>query len=133
MKLNFKVNKSADFVLDYLTDMQKFASVHPVISKIKPTGSNKYLVYETLPLGFIPISFTYPVVVNSNSASKTVFFNATVLTFMKIDMAFIIKPDDEFSEIEETIVFSSPLPGKFIMERIFKKQHTQLFRNIDLV
>src|SRR5690606_40899548 len=51
---------SSDLVFDYLTDMQKFVLVHPVISKIDSTGQESYLVHETLKFGFVPFSFTYP-------------------------------------------------------------------------
>jgi len=42
MELSFKINKSADFIFDYLTDMQKFVSVHPVITKIDKTNNDSY-------------------------------------------------------------------------------------------
>ena len=57
MKLSFRIHKKSDLVFDYLTDMQKFVSVHPVISKIDNTGQESYLVHETLKFGFIPFSF----------------------------------------------------------------------------
>ena len=58
MQLSFRIKKTKDIVFDYLTDMQKFASVHPVITKIVQTNTNNYLVYETLKLGFLSFSFT---------------------------------------------------------------------------
>ena len=58
MNLIFRVNKPIDTVFDYLTDMQKFVSVHPLISKIDDLSGNNYLVHETLKVGFIPFSFT---------------------------------------------------------------------------
>ena len=35
MKLTFKSEKSVEKIFEYLTDMQKFAAVHPVISKMR--------------------------------------------------------------------------------------------------
>ena len=52
MKLSFKIHKNIDLVFDYLTDMQKFVSVHPVIFKIENTSAKSYLVHETLKFGF---------------------------------------------------------------------------------
>jgi hypothetical protein len=47
-------------------------------------------------------------------------------------MKFVLKTDNDFTIIDEEIMFISPLPIKFIMERIFKKQHNQIFKNIEL-
>lgn len=132
MTLTFRINKPTDFILDYLTDMQKFVSVHPVINRIKRIGNNRYLVFETLKLGSIPVSFTYPVTVESKLADKTVIFRATVLKLTKIEMTFVVQADRGFSVVEETIRFSAPLPVKAIMQRIFRKQHEQLFKNLAL-
>lgn len=132
MDLSFKLKKSPDLIFDYLTDMQKFVSVHPVISKIDKTGDESYLVYETLKFAFIPFSFTYPVTIEKNSADKVVVIRATVLKVTKIEMLFVLKADNDHTIIEENIQFRSPLPIKFIMQGIFRKQHGQLFKNIEL-
>jgi len=133
MELSFKINKSADFIFDYLTDMQKFVSVHPVITKIDKTNNDSYLVYETLKFGFIPFSFTYPVTIESNFSDKNVIIRATVMKLTKIEMTFVLKAGKDFTVIEETIQFKSPLPVKSSMQNIFKKQHGQLFKNIGLI
>ncbi len=130
MKLSFTVNKDIDFVFDYLTDTQKYVSVHPVISRIDNTGNEVYLVHETLKLGFIPFSFTYPVTIEKNSADKTVTVRATVFRLTKIEMKFALKSDSNCTVIDEEIQFKSPLPVKFMMQRIFRKQHQLLFENI---
>lgn len=132
MKLSFKVNKNIDLVFDYLTDMQKFVSVHPVISKIEKTSDKNYIVYETLKFGFIPFSFTYPVTIEKSIKDKIVIIRATVFKLTKIEMKFVLKADKDHTIIDEEIQFNSPLPVKFIMKSIFKKQHTQLFKNIEM-
>lgn len=131
MDLSFKINKSTDYAFDYLTDMQKFVTVHPVIYKIDAITHENYLVYETLKLGFIPFSFTYPVTIEKNSVDKIVVIRATVFKLTKIEMQFVLKSDNDYTIIKEEINFKSPLPVKFIMKSIFKKQHTQLFKNIE--
>ena len=132
MELSFRLKKKSDFIFDYLTDMQKFVSVHPVISKIDNTGNESYLVHETLKLGFIPFSFTYPVTIEKNNIQKVVIIRATILKLTKIEMKFVLKTDNDYTRIEENIQFNSPLPVKFIMQSIFKKQHNQLFKNIEM-
>ena len=131
MKLVYKIHKPISLIIDYLTDMQKFVSVHPVIYKIDKLDKNKYLVYETLKLGFIPVSFTYPAIIESNFID-TVTIRATVMKLSKIEMVFTLKVKDNFTLVEENIRFNSPLPIKSIMESIFRKQHSLLFKNIEL-
>ena len=133
MELSFRINKTSDFIFDYLTDMQKFVSVHPVITKINKTGNDSYLVYETLKIGSIPLSFTYPVTIESKPLDNMVIIRATVMKITRIEMTFIVRADSGFTIVEESIEFKSPLPVKSIMRAIFKKQHEQLFKNIEMV
>jgi len=132
VKISFRIKKNIEFTFDYLTDMQKFVSVHPVISKIDNIGQESYLVHETLKFGFIPFSFTYPVTIEKNISEKKAVIRATVFKLTKIEMKFVLKTDNDFTIINEEINFKSPLPVKFIMESIFRKQHIQLFKNIEL-
>lgn len=131
MNLIFKINKPLDFVFDYLTNMQRFASVHPVISKIDTLGNGNYLVHETLKFGIVPFSFTYPVSIKKNNNEKIVVMVATVMRLTKIDMNFILRSENRFTIINETIDFRTALPIKSLMQRIFKEQHEQLFQNIE--
>ena len=132
MKLSFRIHKNVDFVFDYLTDMQKFVWVHPVISEIENKRNENYLIHETLKFGFILFSFTYPVTIEKSLLNKTVTIRATVFKLTKIEIKFVLKTDNDYTIIDEEILFKSPLPIKFIMEGIFKKQHNQLFKNIEM-
>jgi carbon monoxide dehydrogenase subunit G len=131
MNLTFKINKPIDTIFDYLTDMQKFVSVHPVISKIDNLSGNNYLVHETLKLGIIPFSFTYPVIIDQNFNDKKVVIRATVMKLTRIEMSYKLTTENNSTIINETITFKSPLPIKSIMQNIFRKQHTILFENIE--
>ena len=131
MELSFKIRKSPAFVFDYLTDMQKFATVHPVIYKIENTGINSYLIYETLKFGFIPISFKYPVSIEVNRLEQLVVYRAVVMKIAQIEMRFMAKQKDGHTQVVENIIFKSLLPIKPMMQIIFKKQHSQLFKNIE--
>jgi hypothetical protein len=132
MELSFKLKKAPEFIFDYLTDMQKFVSVHPVIYQIDKISYDRYLVHETLKIFLIPISFTYPVTIEKNIADQVVVIRATVFNLTKIEMKFIIKTQGDYTFIAESIQFESPLPIKFIMQSIFRKQHSQLFKNIEM-
>ncbi|MDX2190636.1 MAG: SRPBCC domain-containing protein [Bacteroidota bacterium] len=131
MKLTHLINKPVEVVFSYLTDMQKFTSVHPVISKINHLYSNTYMVYETLNFGFVPISFTYPVTVESDFDKKIVIIKAKVMGMSDIKMTFVLSDKKNRSLIDESIEISSILPIKSIIQNIFKKQHLVLFQNIE--
>jgi len=132
MHLIFKINQTPEMVFDYLTDMQKFVSVHPVISKIDRLSENNYLVHETLKAGLVPFSFTYPVTIQQDLDRKRVEMKATVMKITKIEMTFNLRQENDFTIVEESILFKSPLPIKFIMQNIFRKQHNKLFKNIEI-
>lgn len=112
--------------------MQRFVLVHPVIYKIEKLAEEKYLVYETLKFGFIPFSFTYPVTINQDIIKRTVTIDAVVFKLTKIKMIFALRSFENRTVIEEKIIFKSPLPIKSIMKKIFKEQHYQLFKNIEM-
>ena len=131
LNLAYNVNKPLDKVFEYLTDMDKFVSIHPVIDKIECLSNNFFLVYETLKFGFIPLSFKYQVILSSNLAEKTVEMKATVMKFTKIKMVFVLKSEGNSTHVTETIHFKSPFPIKRIMGKIFKKQHKILFNNMN--
>ena len=131
MNLTFQVNKPPAFIFTYLTDMQKFVSVHPVIYKIDALGDQHYLVYERLKVGFIPYSFRYPVTIESDADKRTVIIKATVMNRVHIEMRYAIRPDGPSSIVEEEIKFRTILPVKAMMGPIFKKQHQLLFKHID--
>lgn len=133
MKLIFTINKKADIIFDYLTDMQKYVSVHPVITRIKNKQKNYYLVYETLQLGFIPISFSYPATVEGDKRNKTVNFKATIMKLATFEMQFLLHENGDHTIIEEIITIKSLLPIKGIMQRLFRKTHQELFNNIEKI
>jgi carbon monoxide dehydrogenase subunit G len=131
MQLFFKVQKPLDFVFNYLTDMQLFASVHPVITRIDHEGNNYYKVFETIQLGPIPVSFTYKAILEFDHSQNKVTIIATVMRFTKIEMYFHLSEQYGCCTINESIQFRSVLPIKGIMKNIFKSQHTKLFGNIN--
>jgi carbon monoxide dehydrogenase subunit G len=130
MELRFEVNKPTHVVFDYLTDMQKFCSIHPIIHKIEDKGNNTYLIHETLKIGFIPFSFTYPAMVESHKEEQLIKIKATVFKLTKIEMHFKISANSNASVVNEVVHFNSIFPIKNTMKKIFRKQHTQLFKNM---
>lgn len=132
MHIDYKIKQPVALVFDHLADMQKFVSVHPVIYRIESLGENKYLIYETLKFAFIPYSFTYTATVDSNKETNSVVMNATVMK-NKIEMIFHLTSGDGFCLVEEKVTVKTSLLIKSMMQKIFRKHHAQLFRNIENV
>lgn len=130
MHLTFTVNQPANLVFNYLTNMQKFASVHPVITRIVPTGKHQYVVHETLRMAFLPVSFTYPITVESDRAKNWVKMQARVMGLIRIGINFRISTEESLTVVEEVINIIAPAPLRFVIESIFKKQHELLFKTI---
>ncbi len=129
MTLHFQVNRPLKTVFANLTDMQKYVTFHPVITEIDQTGTNTYLVHETLKFGPIPISFTYPIRVDHTT--KKVIYKAQVMKINHITMEFDLVEKGNATQITETITFNTLLPIKSLMSKIFKAQHEQLFQNMN--
>ena len=130
MQFDHSIKKPVDHVYDYLTDAQKFVSVHPVIYKIEKLANNELLIYEKLKLLFIPVKFTYKATITGNRNLKTVVMRANIKGMAKIQMYFKLEDISGHTSIKESIEFRSFLPVKFIMKSVFRKQHRLLFQNI---
>jgi hypothetical protein len=129
MKISFKVKKNSEFISQYLTDMQKFTSVHPIISRIDALGNNTYLFHETLTFAAIPFSFKYQTLVIERETE--ILMNANVLKLVKISITFEFIEEGEYTTVVEKVKFKTFLPIHFILKKIFIKQHTLLFKNIE--
>lgn len=131
MTLRFKIQKPIEHVFGYLTDMDKFSLAHPVISRIDSKSNNDYLVHETLKFGFIPFTFSYPVAIKENKQDHKVTMDATVMKMINILLEFKLTQENGFTIIEENLSFKSILPVKFLLSKVFRKQHALLFENIE--
>ncbi len=131
MNLEFQVNKPLDFVFEYLSNMQKFAKIHPVIYKIEHLEDNQYKVFEKLPLGFFSYSFTYPVKITAENDKKRVLMQAKVMNLVGIEILLELEEEQTETKIKETVSFESLLPVEYFAKSIFEKTHRQLFANLE--
>ncbi len=131
LHFEFKIKKSVALVFEYLTDMQKFVKVHPLIYKIDKLQDNKYVIFEKLKMGFIPYSFTYFATVDSDFEQKTVLIKAVIMKIVYVEMFYTITPENGYTVINERINIKTILPVKSIMKSIFQQQHELLFKNIE--
>ena len=84
MKLSYRINKNIDLIFDYLSDMQKFVSVHPVIFRIDATRNESYLVHVRIKFGFIPFSFSHPIKIEKSIVEKKIIIHTTILKMIEI-------------------------------------------------
>ena len=131
MKLQFRVQKSAEFILAYLGDAQKFAQVHPIIEKIEITGENQYLAFEKLPLGFSAIGISYPFSLRKKLTENTIIMYALVMKIAGIEISFTVQQEEGYSLVNEEVKFHSFLPIGIIMKPAMRKYHKILFENIE--
>lgn len=131
MQLKFNSYKSPDTILAFLSDMEKFQSVHPVIAKIIKQSDGRYHFVEVMKLGFIPIRFRYPVSVFVDSENRIITMKAVVLRFSQLEIEFKIAAANGVTSILENVKFKSILPVKGLFYRFFRKQHVILFQNIE--
>ncbi|MBI2721175.1 MAG: hypothetical protein HYX39_03260 [Bacteroidetes bacterium] len=130
MVLEFYLNKPPEIIFQYLTNMDKFVSVHPIIYKMEHKGDNNYLLFEKLNIFFLPYSFTYiaNVVAIGDSSVK---IKARVKKMVLIEIDFLLERVNNKTKVTENVSFNSIFPVKKIMGKIFKVQHQKLFENID--
>lgn len=131
MNLVFESHKPVERIFDFLTDMKKFVSVHPVIKRIDHLPGNNYLIHETLKFGFIPFTFTYKATVDQNFNEKKIKMQAKIMTLATIQMNYTLTRDETCTIIHEKIHVISPSFVKSIIKNILKKQHSLLFQNIE--
>ena len=130
MQLLFTINRPPSKVFQYLTDMARFATVHPVIYRIDALGGDRYRIHERMPIG-LPVRFTYPATVTGDATAGTIAMDATVFGLVQISMRFQLTADGPRTHIREDVTFRSWLPVRAVLERTFRRLHGELFAAIE--
>ena len=125
------MHATPEVVFPYLSDMDLFASVHPVISKMVSTGKDSYTAFETLKMGPVPFSFSYPAVVHHNSSEGIVQMKAVIFKMTNMEMSFSMSAQNGITTIVEDIQIKCIWPLKSLIFNTVKTQHTILFKNIE--
>lgn len=131
MHLQFKLNKPIEEVYNYLSNAEHFIKVHPLIYDMKPKSNGGFLVHEKLKVTFLKFKFTYPCLIESNQKESIITMKAIVKKMVHIQIIFKLSTQNGVTIVDEFTTFKSFLPIAPIMKRIFKKQHQQLFINIE--
>jgi carbon monoxide dehydrogenase subunit G len=132
LSLTFLVATSPAQVFSYLSDMQRFVAIHPVISRAEAIGRG-YLLHETLSFLGIPVSFSYPAAVVSDAKQNRVLMNATVFGLVHVEICFDVLAENGCTRVNEAVTFRSWLPVHYFMKRTFSQQHALLFENLKAV
>jgi carbon monoxide dehydrogenase subunit G len=128
-KLTFKIDKDVPTTIKYLTETDKFVSVHPLIYKMKDLNNNNYKVYERVKIGFFTYNFSYFAKITQIENSLQIF--ASVMGLTKLTMLFNFHIEGNKTIIIEELTIQSILPIKKFMTNLVAKQHKEMFENIN--
>ena len=133
MIFTYKLYQPLNLVYEYLTDMNKMSSIHPIISKITSINDKEYKIYETLNIAFIPFNFEYPLFIQSDEMNHSITMKCIIMKMITVQLSFNLKEEGDHTCVKETIDINSILPIGFLMYNIFKKQHGIMFGNLNKV
>jgi carbon monoxide dehydrogenase subunit G len=131
IQLTFHLRQHLSVVWDCLSNMRRFAEVHPVMERATQTGPGKYRMHERLPVACFKVPFSYPVVLALTKEPHTVKMHAIVMGLTHIHLEFRLFSEGNGTRVEEHASIRSPLPVHGAMRKAFEKYHPQLFEAID--
>ncbi len=131
IQIDHTIQAPASVVWSYLSDLNKFAEVHPIICKVDTLGDGAYRLYEKLPLGPFSFRFSYPVQVTLDPKESIIRYQSTVLGIAQLDMRFHIVDRDDYSVTHEVVEIRSRLPVERYTADECRKYHSIVFANIE--
>jgi carbon monoxide dehydrogenase subunit G len=131
MVLNYSLTKPAEEVYTYLSDMNKFAEVHPVIYKAEQLGESEYVCFEKIKFGFIPFDFKYKVYLKNSIVNNYIEMDSPIRKGVHLQLKFSLTTINNKTEITETILIKANFIVRMIFQNIIRKVHKQLFTNIE--
>lgn len=126
--LHFTLQKEKAFIATFLTDPERFVSVHPLIYRMEPLGDGQFKVFEQVMLGPLPIRFTYKAEISEKQ--NAIFIRAVVMRLTNISMTFRFESSGNSTTVIEDVDISSPLPIRRFMEKLIAEQHQIMFQTI---
>ncbi|HMI06062.1 MAG TPA: hypothetical protein VK528_00845 [Flavobacterium sp.] len=128
----YRIHSHTRDIFQYLTDMQKLATAHPLVTSVDELGDSNYRFHVTLTLGFIPIYFTCPVtLLESDGDKNTLRVRVTLFKYNTVEIGYRMIGTDDFSLIEESMHYTSLPPMKHLMSKYLKKVHYKFYKKID--
>lgn len=131
IQIDHAIQAPASVVWSYLSDLNKFAEVHPIICRVDTYGDGAYRLYEKLPLGPFSFRFSYPVRVTLDLKESIIRYESTVLGIARLDMRFHIVDRGDHSVTHEVVEIRSRLPVERYTASECYKYHQMTFTNIE--
>lgn len=132
MHLTHHVKAPLETVYAHLAQAKQFVSIHPLIYKAEPMPDGRYRLYERLPIGPFSLSFTYPACFLGAPGGNSVSMQATIFGLVTVELLFKLVEAAGQTIVDEHITFKTWLPIEWAMQPIFKKQHNQMFAQLEL-
>src|SRR5882757_2098788 len=93
MLLHYTSEKTAEEIFPYLSDMQQFAGVHPVIYKAEFLEETTYRFYEQMHFLAIPFRFNYKVTIQNVKLNESVLMFSKVQPGVHLHLSFHLKKE----------------------------------------
>lgn len=130
MILNHSIAKPIEAVYSCLSEMDKFAEVHPVVYKAEKIGETEYRFYEKIKFVFIPFDFTYKVNLTSTVPNNYVEMESNVQKGVHLQLKFSLQTKNNVTEVEETIIIKANPLVRLVFQSVIKRVHKKLFKHI---
>jgi hypothetical protein len=129
--LSARINGSREELSEHFRDLEKFGKLHPLIRKVTMTGSNTFLINESLLLlGFIPMKPEYSAEVIE--ADGCIIYNSHVKKGVDLRIIFSFSTDPEgYTTITERVDVSANVLVARILLHTIQKAHTEIFRALE--
>ena len=130
MILNHTIAKPVEQVYPYLSDMEKFVQVHPVVYKVEKIGETEYQFCEKIKIIFIPFDFKYKVNLKSILHNKDVEMHSNVKKGVHLELKFSFLSRNNSTHVEEIILIKSNFFVRLVFQSVIKRVHKKMFKNI---
>ena len=130
MILNHSIAKPIELVYSCLSEMDKFAEVHPVVYKVEKIGEAEFKFYEKIKFAFIPFAFNYKVNLTSIVPNKYVEMESNVQKGVHLQLKFSLQTKNNVTEVEEIILIKANFLVRILFQNTIKRVHKKLFKKI---
>ena len=128
--LDHHIPRPVDEVYPYLSDIERFVSMHPVIYKCEHKGGTDHVLYERLRVLGIGISFSYPVCIQESIPNERVVMFSEFIKGVNLRLVFDLTCNGETTTIKETILFKGPFFVRPMFMRLLARMHSEMMTNI---
>lgn len=129
--LTFTSTARASQIQAFLSEPEKFVSVHPLIFRMEALPNGRFRVFERVAIGPIAQRFTYPATIEV--VDGRVELRARVMGMVRVEMIFSFTEQPKRTLLREDVEIRTLLPIKRFMRWLIREQHAVMFANIERV